>query len=78
MLGYNRTMTHANINVLLNNRPGGEGRKEKRRLKSSSLHNTFDDDCRFLFKMTFNIAATIRGGSRGDAGGAHPPPPEMT
>ena len=44
MLGYNRTITRTNIKVLLNIGPraGEEGKKE---LKSSSLPNTFDDDC---------------------------------
>ena len=37
---------------------GGGGRKKKQ-VKSNSLPDTFDDDCRFLFKMTFNIAASM-------------------
>jgi len=35
------------------------GRGGGKKVKSSSLPNTFDDDCRFLFKMTLNIAASM-------------------
>ena len=41
MLGYNRTITHTNINVLINIGPGAGGGR-KRRVKKG----TFDDDCR--------------------------------
>ena len=45
MLGYNRTITHTNIKVLLNihlgHRRGDNGKKE---VESISLPNTFDDD----------------------------------
>ena len=44
MLGYNRTITRTNINVLINIGPGaGGGRKS--RSKKGNLPNTFDDDC---------------------------------
>ena len=46
MLGYNRTITCTNINVLLNIGPGARGGRKKKRLKSN-LPNTFDH-CRFL------------------------------
>ena len=50
MLGYNRTITHTNINVLINIGPGvGGGRK--RRDKKGNLPNTFDDDCRNSFEF---------------------------
>ena len=42
MLGYNRTITCTNINVLLNIGPGARGGRKK-----SNLPNTFDH-CRFL------------------------------
>ena len=45
MLGYNRTITPTNINVLLNNGPGAGGGRKKKRGKNSNLPNTFDDDC---------------------------------
>ena len=45
MLGYNKTITPTNINVLLNIGPGAGGRRKKRRGKNSNLPNTFDDDC---------------------------------
>ena len=45
MLGYNRTITITNINVLLNIGPrAGEG-KEKKQVKKNSLPNNFDDNC---------------------------------
>ena len=45
MLGYNRTITRTNINVLINIGPGvGGGRK--RRGEKGNLPNTFDNDCR--------------------------------
>ena len=45
MLGYNRTITITNINVLLNIGPGaGEGRKNRGK-KKNSLPNNFDDNC---------------------------------
>ena len=45
MLGYNRTITITNINVLLNIGPrAGEG-KEKKEVKKNSLPNNFDDNC---------------------------------
>ena len=44
MLGYNRTITRTNIKVLLNIGPG-TGEAGKKELKTSSLPNTFDDDC---------------------------------
>ena len=47
MLGYNRTITRTNINVLINIGPGaGEGRK--RRGEKGNLPNTFDDDSRWV------------------------------
>ena len=46
MLGYTETITRTNINALLNIGPGAEGRRKKE-VKSSSLPNTFDDDCSF-------------------------------
>ena len=46
MLGYTVTITRTNINVVLNIGPGAEGRRKKEG-KSSSLPNTFDDDCSF-------------------------------
>ena len=45
MLGYNRTITRTNINVLINIGPGAGGGR-KRRDKKGNLPNTFDDDCR--------------------------------
>ena len=45
MLGYNRTITRTNINVLINIGPGAGGGR-KRRGKKGNLPNTFDDDCR--------------------------------
>ena len=44
MLGYNRTITRTNINVLINIGPGAGGGR-KRRGKKGNLPNTFDDDC---------------------------------
>ena len=44
MLGYNRTITRTNINVLINIGPGAGGGR-KRRGKKGKLPNTFDDDC---------------------------------
>ena len=46
MLGYTVTITRTNINVFLNIGPGAEARRKKE-VKSSSLPNTFDDDCSF-------------------------------
>ena len=43
MLGYNRTITCTNINVLLNT-GSGAGKGRKKRGKKSNLPNTFDDD----------------------------------
>ena len=45
MLRNNRTITLTNIDVLLKNGQGWGERRNKRE-KSSSLSNTFDDDCR--------------------------------
>ena len=45
MLGCNRTITRANMNVLLNTGPGAGGGRKKRS-KKSDLPNNFDDDCR--------------------------------
>ena len=45
MLGYNRTITNKNMNVLINIGPGAGGAR-KRRGKKSILPNIFDDDCR--------------------------------
>ena len=53
MLGYNRTITRTNINVLINIGPGAGGGR-KRRGKKGNLPNTFDDDC-----------MARRGGGRG-------------
>ena len=47
MLGYNRTITRANINVLLNTGPGAGGRKEKKEVKKGNIPNTFDDGLYF-------------------------------
>ena len=44
MLGYNRTITRTNINVLINIGPGAGGGR-KRRGKKGNLPNTFDEDC---------------------------------
>ena len=46
MLGYNRTITSKNMNVLINIGPGAGGGR-KRRGKKSILPNIFDDDCSF-------------------------------
>ena len=44
MLGYKRTITRTNINVLINIGPGaGGGRKSGG--QKGNLPNTFDDDC---------------------------------
>ena len=49
MLGYNRTIiTCTNINFSLNMGQGwrgGGGEERKKEVKSSSLPNSFDDDC---------------------------------
>ena len=48
MLGYNRIIiTCTNINFLLNmgHGGGGSGEERKKEVKSSSLPNSFDDDC---------------------------------
>ena len=45
MLGYNRTIARAKINVLMNIGPG-EGGGWKRKDKKGNLPNTFDEDCR--------------------------------
>ena len=42
MLGYNRTITRTNINVLINIGPGAGGGR-KRRGKKGNLPNTFND-----------------------------------
>ena len=47
MLGYNRTITQTNINVLINIGPGAGGGRT-RRGKNGNLPNTFDDDCSFF------------------------------
>ena len=54
MLGYNRTITRTNINVLINIGPGAGGGR-KRRGKKGNLPNTFDDDCslNFFFLLFF-------------------------
>ena len=60
MLGYNRTITRTNINVLINIGPGAGGGR-KRRDKKGNLPNTFDDDCRlngltmFMIKLYHKI-----------------------
>ena len=67
MLGYNRTITRTNINVLINTGPGaGEGRK--RRGKKGNLPNTFDDDCSFIdaFLSFFGILTGQKGFRRGE------------
>ena len=46
VLGYNRTITRKNINVLINIGPGA-GKGRKRRGKKGNLLNTFDDECSF-------------------------------
>ena len=51
MLGYNRTITCTNIGVLLNIGPGAGGEREK----SSSLPNTFDDDCTTYMMYTVRV-----------------------
>ena len=50
MLGYNRTITHTNINVLINIGPGAGGGR-KRTGKKGNLPNTFDDDCRLNYLL---------------------------
>lgn len=45
MLGYNRTITRSNCQALFNTGPRAGVSQGKRELKSSSLLNTFDDDC---------------------------------
>ena len=52
MLGYNRTITSKNINVLINIGPGAGGGR-KRRGKKSILPNIFDDDCRYVKGVPF-------------------------
>ena len=47
MLGYNRTITRTNINVLINTGPGAGGGR-KRSGKKGNLPNTSDDDCRYI------------------------------
>ena len=47
MLGYNKTITRTNINVLINIGPGAGGGR-KRTGKKGNLPNTFDDDCSFV------------------------------
>ena len=46
MLGYNRTITRTNINVLINIGPGARGER-KRRGKKRNLPNIFDDNCKY-------------------------------
>ena len=53
MLGYNRTITRTNINVLINIGPGAGGGR-KRRGKKGNLPNTFDDDCSLDTLMPVN------------------------
>ena len=47
MLGYGRTITRTNMNVLINNGPGAGGGRN-RRGKKGNLPNTFDDDCSYM------------------------------
>ena len=57
MLGYNRTITCTNINVLINIGPGAGGGR-KRRGKKGNLPNTFDDDCS-LTEMTIFLLLNL-------------------
>ena len=57
MLGYNRTITRTNINVLINIGPGAGGGR-KRRGKKGNLPNTFDDDCS-LTEMTIFLLLNL-------------------
>ena len=52
MLGYNRKIAGTNTQVLLNIEPGAKGTRKKE-VKSSSLPNTVDDDCRFELILIF-------------------------
>ena len=52
MLGYKRTITRTNTQVLLNIEPGARETR-KTEVKSGSLPNTFDDDCRFELILFF-------------------------
>ena len=54
MLGYNRTITRTNINVLIKIGPGAGGGR-KRRGKKGNLSNTFDDDCSFALVHDLHI-----------------------
>ena len=58
MLGYNRTITRTNINVLINIGPGAGGGR-KRRGKKGNLPNTFDDDCSTLTKSVLGINCVL-------------------
>ena len=61
MLGYNRTITHTNINVLINIGPGAGGGR-KRRGKKGNLPNTFDDDCRSCTAPSKIYTANLKSG----------------
>ena len=52
MLGYNRKIAGTNTQVLLNIEPGVRETR-KMEVKSSSLPNTLDDDCRFELILFF-------------------------
>ena len=54
MLGYNKTITRTNINVLINIGPG-EGGGRKTRGKKGNLPNTFDDDCSYKSLVDLQI-----------------------
>ena len=61
MLGYNRTITRTNINVLINIGPGAGGGR-KRRGKKGNLPNTFDDDCRSCTVPSKIYTANLKSG----------------
>jgi len=64
MLGYNRTITHTNINVLINIGPGAGGGRKKRG-KKGNLPNTFDDDCRSMPERGKALKGGGGGGGKG-------------
>ena len=64
MLGYNRTITRTNINVLINIGPGAGGGR-KRTGKKGNLPNTFVDDCRYKMQ-TRNHGVSIKHGPSTD------------
>ena len=63
MLGYNRTITRTNINVLINIGPGAGGGR-KRSGKKGNLPNTFDDDCSLRNSRRFVTSQQIMSEKR--------------